>query len=155
MRSARKITLLLVVLAGMLLCGACVIVANAPPAEEPVERPEGKEARKASLAKEPRGEEKPTVARRHDSSAGEMVVGEDTCSVDADCVPGGCCHPKTCVAAANAPTCEGVKCTLDCRFGTLDCGGGCFCQEGKCAARLSVPPRPHPTGDPRPGVVKR
>jgi hypothetical protein len=69
-----------------------------------------------------------------------IVVSDDTCTTDADCVPGGCCHPATCVAQAHAPTCGDAVCTTECRYGTLDCGGGCLCQAGHCAARLSEPP---------------
>ncbi len=73
------------------------------------------------------------------ANAGKLVVGEDSCETDADCVPGGCCHPRTCVAKENAPSCEGTMCTLICLAGTLDCGGRCLCHEGKCAAKLSGP----------------
>jgi hypothetical protein len=27
---------------------------------------------------------------------------------------------------------------MDCKTGTMDCGGGCSCVEGKCAARILV-----------------
>ncbi|NOY93705.1 MAG: hypothetical protein GXP55_21175 [Deltaproteobacteria bacterium] len=69
-----------------------------------------------------------------------MNVGGDACETDADCVPAGCCHATSCAAQANAPSCGDVMCTQDCRYGTLDCGGGCLCHEGHCAARLSGPP---------------
>lgn len=75
-----------------------------------------------------------------EASTGELVVGTDVCTTDADCVPAGCCHPASCVAAANAPSCTDVMCTAECRIGTLDCGGSCLCHEGHCAARLSQPP---------------
>lgn len=75
------------------------------------------------------------------SQQGQLVVGEDTCETDADCVPAACCHPAACVAQANAPSCAAVMCTSDCRYGTLDCGGSCLCHEGRCAARLSVAPQ--------------
>lgn len=67
----------------------------------------------------------------------DLVVGEDACETDADCVPAGCCHPTACVGRASAPSCEEVMCTMDCQMGTLDCGGRCLCHEGRCAARLS------------------
>jgi hypothetical protein len=70
----------------------------------------------------------------------DLVVGEDACESDADCVPAGCCHAAACVAQANAPTCLDVMCTQECRYGTLDCGGSCLCHEGRCAARLSEAP---------------
>ena len=71
---------------------------------------------------------------------GRLVVSDDACTTDADCVPAGCCHAAACVAQANAPDCGDVMCTTDCQYGTLDCGGACLCREGRCAARLSVPP---------------
>ncbi|MBX3252127.1 MAG: hypothetical protein KF901_33440 [Myxococcales bacterium] len=71
---------------------------------------------------------------------GELAVGEDACETDDDCVPAECCHAAACVAQANAPNCEDMMCTQECRYGTLDCGGRCLCHEGRCAARLSVPP---------------
>jgi hypothetical protein len=62
------------------------------------------------------------------------------CATDADCVAATCCHPKTCVAKAQAPSCEGMMCTLDCRAGTMDCGGGkCVCRDGACASELKKP----------------
>lgn len=61
------------------------------------------------------------------------------CKTDADCVPAECCHPKTCVAKGSAPNCSDMMCTKECRGGTMDCGGGCFCQQGQCAARLGRP----------------
>jgi hypothetical protein len=73
-------------------------------------------------------------------ASGGLVVGEDACTTDADCVPAGCCHAAACVAQANAPACGDVMCTTECRYGTLDCGGGCLCHEGRCAARLSEAP---------------
>lgn len=71
---------------------------------------------------------------------GELVVGDDPCTTDADCVPADCCHAAACVAQTNAPDCGGAMCTMECRYGTIDCGGGCLCHEGRCAARLSEPP---------------
>ena len=67
-----------------------------------------------------------------------VVTTDIACTSDADCVPAGCCHADTCVAASDAPECKDVMCTADCRAGTLDCGGGCLCQEGRCAARIAV-----------------
>lgn len=77
-----------------------------------------------------------------------LVVGNDPCTTDADCVPADCCHAAACVAQANAPSCGDAMCTQECRFGTIDCGGGCLCHEGRCAARLSEPP----PGLPQPGT---
>ncbi len=64
--------------------------------------------------------------------------GEE-CSSNTDCVPADCCHATGCVPAGQAPDCAGVACTMDCRPGTLDCYGGCECQNSKCIARLSEP----------------
>lgn len=78
-----------------------------------------------------------------DETAGggeNLVLSEDACETDADCVPQGCCHPASCGVAASAPACGEVMCTTDCRYGTLDCGGRCLCHEGRCAAQLSRPP---------------
>lgn len=70
----------------------------------------------------------------------ELVVSDDACTSDADCVPAECCHAAACVGRSNAPACGDAMCTMECRYGTLDCGGGCLCHEGRCAARLSQPP---------------
>ena len=77
-----------------------------------------------------------------EASGGQIVVGTDPCTTDADCVPADCCHAAACVARANAPSCGDAMCTMECRAGTTDCGGGCLCQEGRCAARLMVMEEP-------------
>jgi len=59
--------------------------------------------------------------------------GEE-CSTDADCVPAQCCHATDCVSEVEAPNCAGMFCTEECRGGTIDCGGGCSCVDGKCNA---------------------
>jgi len=59
------------------------------------------------------------------------------CSADGDCVAESCCHASSCVAKENAPICSGIKCTMDCRPGSLDCGGSCLCENGKCVAKLA------------------
>lgn len=66
----------------------------------------------------------------------EVAVGEDACETDADCIKASCCHPKACVSVDKEPSCADVACTLDCQAGSMDCFGGCLCQDGKCAARL-------------------
>jgi hypothetical protein len=81
------------------------------------------------------GEDEPT-----DGEPGGLVVGDDSCTSDSDCVPAKCCHASACVAKANAPDCKGVMCTQECQYGTLDCGGRCLCHEGRCAAKLSEAP---------------
>lgn len=75
-----------------------------------------------------------------DDSGGGLVIGEDACSSDADCVPAECCHAAACVGRESAPSCGDAVCTTECRYGTIDCGGGCLCHEGRCAARLSEAP---------------
>jgi len=62
------------------------------------------------------------------------------CRADADCVPASCCHATACVAKRAAPDCAGVMCTMVCRPGTLDCGGGCECRQDRCVARLGDAP---------------
>lgn len=76
-----------------------------------------------------------------EASQPELVIGDDACTTDADCVPADCCHAAACVAVANAPSCGDAMCTMECRFGTTDCGGGCLCHEGRCAARLMRAPQ--------------
>ncbi len=70
---------------------------------------------------------------------GECGVGQlfNECSSDSDCVPASCCHPTSCVSASNAPICNKIACTMDCKPATLDCGQGkCLCSNGKCGASL-------------------
>ena len=65
-----------------------------------------------------------------------LVLGDDACETDADCVPAACCHAAACVSVDAAPACGEAICTTDCRDHTIDCGGGCLCHEGHCAARV-------------------
>lgn len=58
------------------------------------------------------------------------------CSSDSDCVPATCCHATECVPKDQAPDCDDVMCTMECRPGTLDCGGSCACVEGECTAQV-------------------
>jgi hypothetical protein len=58
------------------------------------------------------------------------------CVSDADCVPVSCCHADSCVPVEQGPGCTDSFCSQECRPGTIDCGGGCFCQQGKCAATI-------------------
>lgn len=62
------------------------------------------------------------------------------CRTDADCVPASCCHATECTVASAAPKCDGVACAMDCRPGTLDCGGRCACDDGRCAPRPNQAP---------------
>jgi len=100
------------------------IVIEEPAEESTAEPAEGLEESTVEPAEEP-----------------ELVVSEDACTTDEDCVPGGCCHAATCVGRSNEPQCADAMCTQECRYGTLDCGGACLCHEGRCAARLSVAPQ--------------
>jgi hypothetical protein len=68
------------------------------------------------------------------------------CARDEDCAPTACCHAVACAPVAQRPACEGVMCSMDCRPGTIDCGGGCLCQAGRCGARLAPGPVPTDAG---------
>jgi len=62
----------------------------------------------------------------------------DSCLQDADCVAASCCHPRSCINKDFAPDCSGVKCTMSCELGTLDCGyASCVCENSKCSVRLN------------------
>jgi hypothetical protein len=65
-----------------------------------------------------------------------LVVSQDACQSNADCVPATCCHAAACTTKEKAQSCDGVMCTQVCQPGTMDCGGGCLCFEGRCAAKL-------------------
>lgn len=68
---------------------------------------------------------------------GEVLEETFECQIDSDCVPASCCHPTSCVAIENAPSCESLFCTMDCKPGTLDCGrGSCGCVENKCVVKF-------------------
>ncbi|MGK3966810.1 hypothetical protein WMF38_21880 [Sorangium sp. So ce118] len=119
-RSQRSMGILL----AAVLCGAAC---GGPPREPP-----GPSAPPGQQPATP-----PTAAPTGD----DIVVGSDPCESDADCVPVCGCHPAACVGKASAPACEeGRVCTQECRPGTMDCGGGCLCKDGRCAARLMNAP---------------
>lgn len=109
---------------------------EAPPAEpaaptgEPASEKPGSEAKDLPVAAAPQPQ------------PGELVVSNEPCQKDEDCVAASCCHASACVARANAPSCEGKMCTMNCQEGTMDCGGGCLCHEGFCAAQLAGPLTP-------------
>lgn len=65
-----------------------------------------------------------------------LVVSQDACQVDADCVPAACCHASACTSKEKAKACGDMMCTQVCQPGTIDCGGGCLCHAGRCAAKL-------------------
>ncbi|HJL24867.1 MAG TPA: hypothetical protein RMH80_21690, partial [Polyangiaceae bacterium LLY-WYZ-15_(1-7)] len=77
------------------------------------------------------------VDRPCDPISADVVMSDQVCETDADCVPAECCHASACTAAGAAPSCDDVACTADCQEGTLDCGGRCLCLQGRCAAYLS------------------
>ncbi|MBN1386417.1 hypothetical protein JW968_05595 [Candidatus Woesearchaeota archaeon] len=58
------------------------------------------------------------------------------CAEDADCVPSECCHATECVHKDFAPDCSGIMCTMNCEPGTMDCGGRCVCEAGRCTAQI-------------------
>lgn len=61
---------------------------------------------------------------------------DDFCRSNSDCSPAQCCHPDSCIIRTQAPDCEGVFCTQECRLGTMDCGAGyCACIEGRCEVK--------------------
>lgn len=69
------------------------------------------------------------------NSSEESPVSSYACISDSDCVPADCCHSTSCISASEAPSCDGVYCTQECRPGTLDCGQGfCSCIKGECKA---------------------
>jgi hypothetical protein len=67
--------------------------------------------------------------------AGELILSQDLCQSDADCIPATCCHATACKSREKATPCN-VMCTQVCEPGTLDCGGACLCHQGHCAGRL-------------------
>jgi len=63
--------------------------------------------------------------------------GKKECQTNADCAAATCCHADSCVAKENAPNCEGVFCSMECKPYTMDCGqGSCVCENNKCAAKI-------------------
>lgn len=71
-----------------------------------------------------------------DSDSAALPEGAE-CATDSDCVPAACCHAAACVPVARRPACDGVMCTMNCQPGTLDCGGSCACNAGRCSANLA------------------
>jgi hypothetical protein len=67
--------------------------------------------------------------------AAELVVSQDLCESDADCMPAACCHASACMSRDRGRPCA-MMCTQVCQPGTIDCGGGCLCYKGHCAAQL-------------------
>lgn len=63
------------------------------------------------------------------------------CRDASDCLPVSCCGASVCVPQVMAERdCDkpAKSCTMDCKPGTVDCGGFCTCTAtGKCAASLN------------------
>ncbi|MFN2375883.1 MAG: PrsW family intramembrane metalloprotease [Candidatus Binatia bacterium] len=66
-----------------------------------------------------------------------QVPLSESCWFDFECVKNSCCHAEACAHRLAAPWCRSSYCTMDCRPGTLDCGGRCACREGRCTAQLT------------------
>jgi hypothetical protein len=65
-------------------------------------------------------------------------TGGTECTTDTDCVPAECCHPSSCVPLNQAPVCDGVACSTECAWFSMDCGQGyCACQGEECVAVLN------------------
>jgi hypothetical protein len=58
------------------------------------------------------------------------------CKNDSDCVPEQCCHPTSCIPKEQKEVCN-LACTMNCQPQTMDCGGFCACENGKCVAQLN------------------
>jgi hypothetical protein len=61
------------------------------------------------------------------------------CDEDSDCVPAQCCHAADCIIKEKRSDCSKVACTMECRPGTLDCGGSCGCINGRCTGQNFQP----------------
>lgn len=73
------------------------------------------------------------IARNYKDFSDPSDNNVKECKNDNDCVPGGCCHPNSCVSLDKKPDCKGMICTQDCS-GPLDCGAGhCGCVNNKCS----------------------
>jgi len=77
------------------------------------------------------------ISQCSNPSTVQSNITEKECLGASDCVPASCCHATSCVAKSNAPDCSDTMCTMDCKPNTLDCGGSCTCNEGKCGAILA------------------
>lgn len=70
-----------------------------------------------------------------DNKCVQQVKAE--CTTDSDCIPAECCHATDCKPGTEVPECAAVLCSAICMPGTIDCGGGCACENGKCVAELN------------------
>lgn len=107
----------------------------------------------------PSASAEPVAARPSVEKPVDPPAKTGACASDADCVPAECCHPKTCVPAAQKVDCGALMCTRECRGGTFDCGGGgCLCQAGQCVADLHprrIPPTAPLSAEARPRCSDR
>jgi len=63
----------------------------------------------------------------------QIIPANLSCSSDNDCVASSCCHANSCVNTNYSPNCIGIRFTLECAKGTLDCGqASCVCINKKC-----------------------
>ena len=83
--------------------------------------------------------DKGVIIDSSDNESDVVIVDKPTveCTIDSDCVKAQCCHATSCVPKEKAPDCSEIMCTMGCEPGTTDCGGGCYCNNGKCEAILN------------------
>ena len=118
---------------GLGVAGALVAIACSPP--PPIKQPSPEVFVPSTTSSSPA-----PVASLARPEASTAATG-GACHSDADCVPAQCCHPSTCVASSEAPTCADTRCTRDCRGGSFECGAGaCACKAGVCAVDWRTPP---------------
>jgi len=122
----------------ILVCALVFLVACAPQPPEPIACTE-----EAKIC--PDGSVVVRVGPDCEFQSCPQVEPTDECNIDTDCAPAQCCHPTSCVPVSQAPDCEGTFCTQECRPGTIDCGGRCFCEENKCQAQVMEPAIPGET----------
>lgn len=77
------------------------------------------------------------TAHLNDIKENETPVQTSACTTDDDCVPADCCHANSCTIKEDGPDCAAVSCSAECVGQTMDCGGFCACQNGKCVAELN------------------
>jgi hypothetical protein len=119
-------------LAALALAGCTASAPDAPPVVAPPA---------STAAATPAGTSSGATEPAFPGGRGARIVpGTDACHVDEDCAPAACCHATACVARTSAPACDGAMCTQNCAAGSIDCGGGCLCHEGRCAARIITRP---------------
>lgn len=77
------------------------------------------------------------------------------CRQSSDCAAASCCHPTEAVLVDDAPKCDGIMCSTECK-GPLDCGiGKIECVEKACAIVSTIPVvEPQPQPDPSPSKAR-